>query len=310
MSYFDDLLNRPLPSASGSDRLLEEDGDDIDFEKEFANVSKDFDADEECGDSEFDDSFGMDEDGVDDIAGGILGNDNETEIPEVDDDEDDDYDLGGDDEDDDDSEDDDDVDADLADLEREINVNGSLEGDPDNDHYIPQSVDDPTPAEPVEGQEDEDADRMLAICATPTVLGDTLTVEEAYNFIESGDAEILISEGMMMERDLTEMVSELSGDGSDFTEAVKFANPNQKYKMTKKARLRQLFELSLQIEARAHHDPYYPKIQKAYKIERTIKQGWRKRYGNLALKRAKKYLRALMNSKAPTAQKAAKRLTK
>lgn len=294
MSYFDDLLNSPLPSASGSDRALME-SEDADFEKELASAAKDFESNEGCGDDEFGDDGESEngEDGIDNIMSDILGSDEED--PTDDDDNDD--------------EDDGDIDADLADLEREVNVNGSLQ-DEDDEHYIPKSVDDPTPAKPVEGQADEDADRMLAICATPTVIDDTLTVEEAISFIESGDADIVVAEGLMMESDLTAMLAELADDNGDFTEAVKFANPNQKYRMTKKARLKQLYELSLQIEARAHHDPYYPKIQKAYKIERTIKQGWRKRYGALATKRAKKYLKALMSSKSQTMQKAAKRLTK
>lgn len=304
MSYFDDLLKSPLPSASGSDSLLME-SEDVDFEKEMEAAAKDFDANEGCCDTEFGDACGSDKeegcagseceeegDGIDDIMSDILGANEDPKDDNVGD-----------------GEDDTDIDADLADLEREVEVNGSLP-DEDSDHYIPKSVDDPTPAEPVEGQADEDADRMLAICATPTVLDDTLTVEEAVEFIESGDADIAVSEGLMMESDLTAMLAELSGDSGEFTEAAKFANPNQKYKMTKKARLKQLFELSLQIEARAHHDPYYPKIQKAYKIERTIKEGWRKRYGQLAMRRAKKYLKALMNSKSTTMQKAAKRLAK
>lgn len=309
MSYFDDLLSRPLPSKLGSDTDMFE-SDDSDFEKEMESASKDLNVDEEgCGeessDTEFDDCGSGYEDGPDiPPVGGFHDVDDDDDLgDDEDDDEDDDYDLGGD-------EDDDDIDADLSELEREVDVNGSLSDDEDVPDYVPQSVDDPTPAEPVEGQADEDADRMLAICATPTVLGDSLTVEEACEFIESGDASIAVSEGLMLESDLTEMMNELSGGSGDFTEAAKFASPNQKYRMTKKARLHQLFELSLQIEARAHHDPYYPKIQKAYKIERTIKQGWRKRYGQLALKRAKKYLKALMRSKAPSVQKAAKQLTK
>lgn len=300
MSYFDDLLNSPLPSASGSDSLLVE-SEDVDFEKEMEAVTKEFDTDEDCGESEFGDGCEPDkeesndeeenDDSIDNIMSDILGADEE---PEDDDEEDDVT----------------DIDADLSDLEREVNINGSLQDDEDPDHYIPKSVDDPTPAKPVEGQSDEDADRMLAICATPIVLDDTLTVEEAVSFIESGDADIAVSEGLMLESDLSSMLADLSDDGGDFTESVKFANPNQKYKMTKKARLKQLYELSLQIEARAHHDPYYPTIQKAYKTERVIKEGWRKRYGELAMRRAKKYLKALMSSKSATMQKAAKRLTK
>lgn len=299
MSYFDDLLNRPLPSAETS---YDESGDD--FEKDMDALSKEYES-EECGPEDDTDFSSHDEDGdgIDSIVDDIMSAD-EDGLPN--DDENGDDDSG--------TEDDGDIDSDLADLEREVDVNGSLPDDDgefgDDDKYVPQSVDDPTPAKPVTGQADEDADRMLAICATPTILDNTLTVEEAVAFIESGDADIAVNEGLMLESDLTSMLAELSDDHGDFTEAVKFASPGKKYMMTKKARLKQLFELSLQIEARAHHDPYYPKIQKAYKIERTIKQGWRKRYGNLAMKRAKRYLKALMSSKSPTLKKAAKRITK
>ena len=48
MSYFDDLLNSPLPSAGGSDKLLME-GEDADFEKEMEAAAKEFDTNEGCG---------------------------------------------------------------------------------------------------------------------------------------------------------------------------------------------------------------------------------------------------------------------
>ena len=176
------------------------------------------------------------------------------------------------------------------------------------DPTMASSVDDPTPAPPLEGEADKDADSMMAIVATPMILDDALTEEEARDFIESGDADIAVSEDLMLESALDDMVSNLfDGVSQAYTESV-FASPNRPYKMTKKARLNQLYELSLQIEARAHHDPYVPRIEKAYKIERQIKAGWRKRYGALAMKRAKKYLKKLMNSKSSGLKKAAKRL--
>lgn len=207
------------------------------------------------------------------------------------------------------------IDSDLDDLAREVGINGSLDdsslGDGEDDStYTPISVDDDTPAPPVSKEKDVEGDKMMAMVATPMVLDDTLTQEEAKDFCESGDAEIAVNEGFLMESDLSMMLAELSASSntSVFTEGGKFATGKQKFKMTKKAKLKQLFELSLQIEARQHHDPYYPKIQKAYKIEREIKAGWRKRYGALAAKRAKKYLKALMMSKSKTLKTAGKRM--
>lgn len=207
------------------------------------------------------------------------------------------------------------IDSDLDDLAREVGINGSLDdsslGDGEDDStYTPISVDDATPAPPVSKEKDVEGDKMMAMVATPLVLDDTLTQEEAKDFCESGDAEIAVNEGFLMESDLSMMLAELSASSntSVFTEGGKFATGKQKFKMTKKAKLKQLFELSLQIEARQHHDPYYPKIQKAYKIEREIKAGWRKRYGALAAKRAKRYLKALMMSKSKTLKTAGKRM--
>ena len=108
-----------------------------------------------------------------------------------------------------------------------------------------------------------------------------------------------------MESDLMDIISDIE---QAYTESV-FASPNKKFKMTKQARFKQLYELSLQIEARHHNDPYYPKLQKAYKIERTIKAGWRKRYHALALRRAKKYLKRISMSKSGALRKAVKDFT-
>ena len=211
--------------------------------------------------------------------------------------------------------DDDDDDEDEDDDEEDENPCAGGECDEEGEDDIPVdpslavSVDDPTPAPPLEGEDDQDADNMMAIVATPMVLNDALTVEEAQDFIESGDADIAISEDLMCESALHEMMEDIFGGSTGdtaYTESV-FASPNKPYKMTKKARFNQLYELSLQIEARAHHDPYVPRIEKAYRIERQIKAGWRKRYGQLAYKRAKKYLKKLMNSKSSGLKKAAKR---
>lgn len=276
MSYFDDLLKKPLPSASTAD-TFEESGDDIDFSKEMGDIAKEFD--EETS-----------EESIDDIVAGVLGTD------------------GGEDVGDDDEEPETDIDSELKELEDELSVSGSLYGN--EDIHIPTSVDDPTPAKPLSPEADEEADRMMAICATPAILEDALTLGEMMEFVESGDSEIAIAEGLILESDLSEMLADITNDSDGtFTEAVKFASPNQKYRMTKKAKLKQLYEISLQIEARLHNDPYYKKLQKAYKIERTIKAGWRKRYGQLAMRRAKKYLKALMSSKAPTVRKAAERIS-
>lgn len=299
---FTDILNAPLPSKSDSEGHFFEGADDtnIDVDKELKSLT------EGCKTegSEFDDTDGNDafDDFNDLLSDGDDGDDS--------------ADLG----------EEEHIDNQLADIEGLLNAGnyddseeecescGTPEGESGDtsddkiDPTVAMSVDDPTPAPPLEGDADQDADSMMAIVATPMMLDDTLTTEEARDFFESGDMDIAIAEDLILESSCDEMVEELFGSGDqEFTESV-FASPNRPYKMTKKARFNQLYELSLQIEARAHHDPFVPRLDKAYRIEREIKAGWRKRYGALAARRAKNYLKRLMHSNSKGLKKAATRL--
>jgi hypothetical protein len=312
MSLFNDILNAPLPSKSGTSFT---ESSDNDFEKDLDAAMKE-DGDENIfGSLDDDDDLGGDENS--DLAG-LLGTE-----PDGDDD-----DVNP-----------DDIDDLLGDLGEEcgegcateacsgcakedgeeLTGGGDLGTDVGTDPLDPGSVpaeqptspvmdvDDPTPAAPLDGQEDQDADDMMAAVGTPVLLEECMTVQEAADFMESGDAEIAISEGLMLESTLDELVADLTNGEQAYTESV-FAPASRPYKMTKKARLNQLYELSLQIEARAHHDPFVKKIDKAYAIERRIKAGWRKRYGRLAMRRAIKYLRRLMRSNSNGLKKAAKQI--
>lgn len=135
--------------------------------------------------------------------------------------------------------------------------------------------------------DDKKADDMLAMVATPMLIKDELTAEESVKFFESVEADIAVSEGLIEEPALDDI----------YTEGV-FASPNKPYKMTKQARLNQLYELSVQIEARAHRDPLMKQLDKAYAIERRIKAQLRNKYGAPAKKRAIGYLRRLIKSKS------------
>lgn len=182
-------------------------------------------------------------------------------------------------EDDDEDEDDEDIDNALDDLEdqSEDDIETGLMNADDNS----EENEDLTPVE------DQKADDMLAMVATPMLIKDELTAEESVNFYESADSDIAVDEGLIMESDLDEI----------FTEGV-FASPNRPFKMTKKARFKQLYELSVQIEARAHRDPKMKQLDRAYKIERKIKAELRNKYGTAAKKRAMIYLKRLMKSKS------------
>lgn len=185
---------------------------------------------------------------------------------------------------------DDDDDADEFD-----DVLDQLENETDDEPLDdePSTVDEPE----LDNVEDKKADDMLAMVATPMLLKDELTAEESVNFYESTDAEIAVEEGLIEESSLDDL----------FQEGV-FASPNKPFKMTKKARMNQLYELSVQIEARAHRDPMMKKLDRAYAIERGIKKKLRAKYHAPALKRAKGYLMRLMKSKSGVMKNLAKKI--
>ena len=195
--------------------------------------------------------------------------------------EDDDDDILGDDYDDDDA----DVDDVLNELENETDDSEVSDGEP--------TVDEPE----LDEVEDKKADDMLAMVATPMLIKDELTAEESVQFYESVDADIAMNEGLIEESDMDDL----------FEEGV-FASPNRPFKMTKKARFRQLYELSVLIEAQAHRDPLKVKLDRAYAVERKIKKQLRQRYKAQAMKRAKGYLMRLMKSKSGVMKSLAKKI--
>lgn len=202
-------------------------------------------------------------------------------------------DFDGFDDDEDDDEDDGFVDDDDADEFDDVldQLENETDDEPLDDE--PSTVDEPE----LDNVEDKKADDMLAMVATPMLLKDELTAEESVNFYESADAEIAVEEGLIEESSLDDL----------FQEGV-FASPNKPFKMTKKARMNQLYELSVQIEARAHRDPMMKKLDRAYAIERGIKKKLRAKYHAPALKRAKGYLMRLMKSKSGVMKNLAKKI--
>lgn len=294
MSYFDDILKKPLPSQVHESYDGEDDMDDFD---QFLSESEEDEMDEFdrfLQESEDDDEYGdPSDDGNDDTEEGCEdecgpgyedGEDDLDDLDDMDDDEiadsiediDDDLDLGID--------DDDDLDDALDDVEDD----DDLDDDGDDEDAAPA---------PLEGEDDKKADEMMAIATTPILIRDELTAEEAVNFYESADAEVAIEEGMLLESDMQDL----------YQEGV-FASPNKPFKMTKKARFRQLYEMSVLIEGRMHNDAMYTKLQKAYKIERICKKELRKKYHNLAIRRAKIYLKRLMKSKSGVLNKIGKKM--
>lgn len=227
----------------------------------------------------------------------------------------------------DDMEDDDyDADSDLAELEKEYHITAAggdaMGSDPIDDEFpeLDEMCSDPdlgeggccdengNPLEPLDPELDMRGDQMLAAIATPDLVETMLSDDEYADFIESGDASVAASEGFLEDYYVEDAMNcDEFGFEDVFGESA-FAPEGKKYKMTKKAKLRQLYAISLQIEARLHNDPGYPRMQKVYKIRRSIKAQWHQRYGALAMRRAKRYLKGLMKSKSNGIKKVATRL--
>lgn len=213
---------------------------------------------------------------------------------------------------------DDDGSDDLDELEKEYHITAAgaaMDPDPIDDEFPEldeacagecEDVDDGLddfgdidPAGPLDPELDARGDQMLASLMTPDLAETMLSDDEYSDFVESGDITIAADEGWLDQHYVMEAMDCDDPFSQDdiFAEAA-FAPEGKKFKMTKSARLKQLYQVSLQIEARLHNDPGYARMQKVYQIRRDIRKQWHRRYGALAMRRAKRYLKGIMSSKS------------
>ena len=218
---------------------------------------------------------------------------------EDDDDEDDDLD---DDEDDDDDEEDDDVDDDdLDDMADDI---ANMSDDDLND--MASSLKEPMvpdgPEVSLTPDEEMHADDLMQVAGAAALIRGEMNAEERTALVESvSDLRIGMTEGFLNDSlimDLKESVSDVTMDDDNaFTEA-KIYNKTT-VRMSKKARLNQLFEIAVITCARAHNDPSYAKYKKACKIKKFYRAQMRQRYRSEAMKRMKILFARLKQSKSP-----------
>ena len=218
-----------------------------------------------------------------------------------DDDEDDDLDDEDDDEDDDDEEDDDVDDDDLDDMADDI---ANMSDDDLND--MASSLKEPMvpdgPEVSLTPDEEMHADDLMQVAGTAALIRGEMNAEERTALVESvSDLRIGMTEGFLNDSlimDLKESVSDATMDDDDaFTEA-KIYNKTT-VRMSKKARLNQLFEIAVITCARAHNDPSYAKYKKACKIKKFYRAQMRQRYRSEAMKRMKILFARLKQSKSP-----------
>ena len=275
---FEDMINEMVNNAM--DAVVEED-----LTLEHTDTE---DAITENDDSEYKDTgVKMDE----------IQKDLKMESDDDDDDEDDDLD----DDDDDDEEDDDVDDDDLDDMADDI---ANMSDDDLND--MASSLKEPMvpdgPEVSLTPDEEMHADDLMQVAGAAALIRGEMNAEERTALVESvSDLRIGMTEGFLNDSlimDLKESVSDATMDDDDaFTEA-KIYNKTT-VRMSKKARLNQLFEIAVITCARAHNDPSYAKYKKACKIKKFYRAQMRQRYRSEAMKRMKILFARLKQSKSP-----------
>ena len=150
--------------------------------------------------------------------------------------------------------------------------------------------------------EEMHADDLMQVAGAAALIRGEMNAEERTALVESvSDLRIGMTEGFLNDSlimDLKESVSDATMDDDDaFTEA-KIYNKTT-VRMSKKARLNQLFEIAVITCARAHNDPSYAKYKKACKIKKFYRAQMRQRYRSEAMKRMKILFARLKQSKSP-----------
>ena len=279
---FEDMINEMVNNAM--DAVVEED-----LTLEHTDTE---DAITENDDSEYKDTGVK----MDEIQKDLKMESDDDDDDDEDDDEDDDLDDEDDDEDDDDVDDDD-----LDDMADDI---ANMSDDDLND--MASSLKEPMvpdgPEVSLTPDEEMHADDLMQVAGAAALIRGEMNAEERTALVESvSDLRIGMTEGFLNDSlimDLKESVSDATMDDDDaFTEA-KIYNKTT-VRMSKKARLNQLFEIAVITCARAHNDPSYAKYKKACKIKKFYRAQMRQRYRSEAMKRMKILFARLKQSKSP-----------
>ena len=282
MSSFRDLLNNPLPSAYMESDDYDDDYTSDDTEEgcgsgcregcDYNDYTSD-DTEEGCGDykSEHDDMDDDDDDELDDD----ISDDYNDDIENISDDDDD-----------------DDLDDDIvSDIENEVD---DEVGDGVDDDELEVPVDDFTP------EEEQEVEDETSLVATPIILKDELTAEEYADFGESVDADIAVDEGFLLESDIDIFSEDVMEES---IKPMRFSKDS-----VLKARTNQIRWIVMRSLARKRNDPSLYKLEKAYKIRRKIKAQFEAKYGAKADQITRKYIARLKSSKSPVLARVGKKL--
>lgn len=196
--------------------------------------------------------------------------------------------------------DDDDLDGISDDITDDISVDDIEDevdaevGDTVDDDELEVPVDDFTP------EEEQEVEDETSLVATPIILKDELTAEEYADFGESVDADIAVDEGFLLESDIDIFSEDVMEES---IKPMRFSKDS-----VLKARTNQIRWIVMRSLARKRNDPSLYKLEKAYKIRRKIKAQFEAKYGAKADQITRKYIARLKSSKSPVLARVGKKL--
>lgn len=287
------------------DQLMEEEADDMGLMEE--STEEDADLMEEETDPMGDDSS-MDTDDETDIALEGDDEDDDEDDLDLDDLEDDDDDEDDEDEDDDDEDEDDELgemeddisglsDEDLRRLEKDLKCDGGSCEDEEEVRLTPD--------------EEIRADDMMQIAGAASLIRSEMNAEEKAELLESTeDIRYGMLEGFFSESFLVDLADSVApADMDEMMTEAKIYNKTT-VRMSKEARLAQLFAIAVNSSARAHNDPDYARYKKACKIKRAYAKKLRVKYKSEATKRMRVLFARLKSSKSPILKNLGKKVEK
>nr|DAJ77549.1 MAG TPA: hypothetical protein [Caudoviricetes sp.] len=161
----------------------------------------------------------------------------------------------------------------------------------------------------LDSSEEKEADKIMNLTATPAMLQDEFKDDEQTVEEFAMESYIAVSEGMILEESVDELMSEYSNDNFNVFEEKRVFATKTRIQLNEADRRKQLFEIGVYASARAHNDPVYRKLQKINTLRRAYKAHLRHKYRGEALRRVKAYIMRLKKSSSSVLNKVADKVT-
>ena len=161
----------------------------------------------------------------------------------------------------------------------------------------------------LDSSEEEEADKIMNLTATPAMLQDEFKDDEQAVEEFALESYIAVSEGMILEESVDEIMAPYNTDDYDVFEEKRVFATKTRVQLNEADRRKQLFEIGVYASARAHNDPVYKKLQRINQLRRAYKAHLRHKYRGEALRRVKAYIIRLKKSSSSILNKVADKVT-